>query len=103
MKVNARAMRVRTFCQPDSVIAKQIVDAQSLFNLLGAPDSQQVALQQVAQFFKVIVEREQHRGAQLLREQQRLTSVDTAMAAAGLDWPMRGNAQGLGSFAARGL
>ena len=58
MKVNARSMRIRTFCQPDSVIAKQIVDAQSFFNLLGVPAIQQVALQHVAEFFKVIVERE---------------------------------------------
>jgi hypothetical protein len=58
MKVNARSMAVRTFCQPDSVIAKQLVDSQSLFNLLGVPDAHQVALQHVAQFFKVIVERE---------------------------------------------
>jgi hypothetical protein len=61
LKVNARAMRIRTFCQPDSVIAKQLVDAQSLFNLLGVPDIQQLALQHVAQFFKVIVEREQQK------------------------------------------
>lgn len=58
MKVNARAMSVRTFCQPDSVIAKQLVDAQSTFKMLGVPDEQQVALAEIAQFFKVIVERE---------------------------------------------
>lgn len=61
MKANARAMRIRTFCQPDSVIAKQLVDAQSFFNLLGVPDVQQLALQHVAQFFKAIVEREENR------------------------------------------
>lgn len=58
MKVNARAIRVRTFCQPDAVIAKQLVDAQSLFNLLGVGDMQNRALAEVAQFFKAIVERE---------------------------------------------
>lgn len=58
MKVNARAMRARTFCQPDSVIAKQLVDAQSLFNLLGVSETQNRALGEVANFFKVIVERE---------------------------------------------
>ncbi|RGP66443.1 hypothetical protein FLONG3_8880 [Fusarium longipes] len=58
MKVNARAMSIRTFCQPDSVIAKQLVDAQSTFKMLGVPDEQQVALAEIAQFFKVIVERE---------------------------------------------
>ncbi|PHH83165.1 hypothetical protein CDD82_3330 [Ophiocordyceps australis] len=58
MKTNARQMRVRTFCQPDSVIAKQLVDAQSLFNLINVSNVQQVALAEIAQFFKVIVERE---------------------------------------------
>lgn len=58
MKVNARAMSIRTFCQPDSVIAKQLVDAQSLFKMLGISDAQQMALAEIAQFFKVIVERE---------------------------------------------
>ncbi|KAF4972803.1 hypothetical protein FSARC_703 [Fusarium sarcochroum] len=58
MKVNARAMCVRTLCQPDSVIAKQLVDAQSIFKLLGVPDQQQKMLAEIAQFFKVIVERE---------------------------------------------
>lgn len=60
MKVNSRAMRVRTFCQPDPVIAKQLVDSQSLFNTLGCSDGQQVSLAEIAQFFKVIVERERH-------------------------------------------
>ncbi len=59
MKVNARAMRVRTFCQPDSVIAKQLVDAQSLFDMIGVAKGAQVALGEIVQFFKVIVEREQ--------------------------------------------
>ncbi|KAF5694289.1 hypothetical protein FDENT_1311 [Fusarium denticulatum] len=59
MKVNARAMCVRTLCQPDSVIAKQLVDTQSTFKILDVPDYQQRALADIAQFFKVIVEREQ--------------------------------------------
>jgi hypothetical protein len=58
MKTNARAIAVRTFCQPDSVIAKQLVDAQSLFNLINAGEIQQLALAEIAQFFKVIIERE---------------------------------------------
>ncbi|QUC20805.1 uncharacterized protein UV8b_05046 [Ustilaginoidea virens] len=58
MKVHARAMRIRTFCQPDSVIAKQLVDSQSLFNMLNAPSSQQLALDEIAHFFKMIVSRE---------------------------------------------
>jgi hypothetical protein len=60
MKVNARAMRIRTFCQPDSVIAKQLVDAQSLFNMLGVARADDLALGEIAQFFKVCIEREQN-------------------------------------------
>jgi hypothetical protein len=59
MRTNARAMRVRTFCQPDTVIAKQLCDSQSLFNLIGCNEAQQIALAEILQFFKVIVEREQ--------------------------------------------
>lgn len=60
MKVNARAMRIRTFCQPDSVIAKQLVDSQSLFNMLGVARAEDLALAEIAQFFKVCIEREQN-------------------------------------------
>jgi hypothetical protein len=59
MRTNVRAMRIRTFCQPDSVIAKQLWDSQSLFNLLGCGEPQQLRLAEIAQFFKVIIEREQ--------------------------------------------
>ncbi|KAG5929866.1 hypothetical protein E4U42_004258 [Claviceps africana] len=58
MQTNARAMRIRTFCQPDSVIAKQLIDAQSLFNLLNVSRAPQHALAEIAHFFKTIVERE---------------------------------------------
>lgn len=57
MKTNARSMRIRTFCQLDSVIAKQVLDAQNLLRLLGSPESLQRPLEEVAQFFKVAVER----------------------------------------------
>lgn len=50
---------IRTFCQPDTVIAKQLLDAQSTFNLLGCSETQQIQLAEVIQFFKVILEREQ--------------------------------------------
>lgn len=59
MRVDARAMRIRTFCQPDTVVAKQLLDAQSLFNLIGCCEQQQIQLAEVIQFFKVILEREQ--------------------------------------------
>lgn len=57
MKTNARYMRIRTFCQPDSVIAKHVLDSQNLLRLLGSPESLQRPLEEVAQFFKVAVER----------------------------------------------
>ncbi|CAN8103820.1 unnamed protein product [Discula destructiva] len=60
MRVDARAMRIRTFCQPDTVVAKQLLDAQSLFNLVGCCEQQQIQLAEVIQFFKVILEREQN-------------------------------------------
>lgn len=60
MRVDARAMRIRTFCQPDTVVAKQLLDAQSLFNLIGCCEQQQIQLAEVIQFFKVILEREQN-------------------------------------------
>ncbi|XDG02859.1 hypothetical protein ABKA04_002474 [Annulohypoxylon sp. FPYF3050] len=59
MKVNARAMRIHTYCQPDPVIAKHILDAQGLMTLLDSPESVQVPLAEVSQFFKVVIEREE--------------------------------------------
>ncbi|PHH81111.1 hypothetical protein CDD80_2096 [Ophiocordyceps camponoti-rufipedis] len=58
MKSHARQMRLRTFCQPDFVIAKELVDSQSLFNLIDVSRVQQLALAEASQFFEVIVERE---------------------------------------------
>ncbi|KAI0385295.1 hypothetical protein F5Y04DRAFT_291958 [Hypomontagnella monticulosa] len=59
MKMNARVMRIRTFCQPDPVIAKHILDSQALLQLLDAPEQFQVTLEEGSQFFKAILEREQ--------------------------------------------
>ncbi|KAK7948022.1 uncharacterized protein PG986_008908 [Apiospora aurea] len=58
VKCNARVIRVRTLCQPDSVIAKHVLDAQALLSLLGAAEGMHRALAEVSQFFKVVVERE---------------------------------------------
>ncbi|KAL8365815.1 hypothetical protein RB595_004542 [Gaeumannomyces hyphopodioides] len=58
MRADARAMRVRTFCQPDLVMAKQLLDAQKLFNILGCPDHLQIQLHQVVRFFKLVLARE---------------------------------------------
>jgi hypothetical protein len=64
-KASARVMRVRTFCQPDTVIAKQLLDAQGLFNILGCPEDQQIKLAEIIAFFKAAVERAR---VQALRE-----------------------------------
>ena len=55
MKMNARNMRIRTFCQPDTTVAKHLVDSQSLFNLINASASQQIALAEIARFFKLLL------------------------------------------------
>jgi hypothetical protein len=60
MRVNARAIRIRTFCQPDSVIAKQLLDSQALLEMLACPPQQHIQLAEVVGFFKVVLEREQH-------------------------------------------
>lgn len=58
MKANARSMRIRTLCQPDSAIVKHILDSQSLLMLLGSQEGLQRGLAEVSQFFKVVLERE---------------------------------------------
>ena len=58
MKVNARSMRIRTLCQPDSAIVKHILDAQALLGLLGSQEGLQRGLAEASQFFRVILERE---------------------------------------------
>lgn len=56
IKVDAREMRVRTFCYPDSVISKHITDAQKLLQLLGARSEAQVTLARCAEFYRDIVQ-----------------------------------------------
>ncbi|KAL2160829.1 hypothetical protein VTH06DRAFT_1026 [Thermothelomyces fergusii] len=56
-KTNARVLRIRTYCQPDTVIAKQLLDSQSLFNILGCSEEQQIKLAEIVAFFKAAVER----------------------------------------------
>ena len=58
---------MRTFCQPDTVVAKQLLDAQGLFNILGCPEEQQIKLAEVVAFFKAAVER---RRVQVMMELQ---------------------------------
>ncbi|KAI6354202.1 hypothetical protein MCOR25_008710 [Pyricularia grisea] len=55
VKTDARAMRVRTFCQPDLVMAKQLLDAQKLFNILGCREHLQLQLHEAVRFFKLVV------------------------------------------------
>ncbi|RDA86351.1 hypothetical protein CP532_4328 [Ophiocordyceps camponoti-leonardi (nom. inval.)] len=71
MKAHARQMRIRTFCQPDSAIAKQLVDAQSLFDLINANRTQQLALSEATNFFEVIVERQREQRARRLQTARR--------------------------------
>ncbi|KAI0131152.1 hypothetical protein F4814DRAFT_158048 [Daldinia grandis] len=56
MKMNARNMRIRTHCQPDSVVAKHILDSQALMQLLNSPAVLQTSLAEVCQFFRTIIE-----------------------------------------------
>ncbi|KAI1499430.1 hypothetical protein F5X99DRAFT_419910 [Biscogniauxia marginata] len=58
MRMNARQMRARTYCQPDTVIFKHLSDALSFMRLIGTPEPKHTRLEQVAQFFKTIVARE---------------------------------------------
>ncbi|KAL1865256.1 hypothetical protein VTK73DRAFT_5417 [Phialemonium thermophilum] len=60
MKVDARAIRIRTFCQPDTVIAKQLSDAQGLYAILGCSEPERVQLAEIVQFFRAALERERY-------------------------------------------
>lgn len=84
MKSNARVLRIRTYCQPDTVIAKQLLDSQSLFNILGCPEEQHIKLAEIVAFFKAAIERERLRALQIQQQQQVPASAAAmAMAAAG--------------------
>ncbi|EAA34398.1 hypothetical protein GE21DRAFT_3095 [Neurospora crassa] len=61
-KLDARAMRIRTFCQPDTVVAKQLVGARALCGLLGAGDTEERKLGECVGFFRAVVEREVQKG-----------------------------------------
>ena len=58
VKRNARQMRSRTFCSPDSVVAKQLVDAQNLCEVVGVEGEEGRPVLEIVQFFRVCVERE---------------------------------------------
>lgn len=92
MRANARAMRVRTLCQPDSVIAKHVLDAQALLQLIGAAEGLHISLAEVSQFFKVVLERERAVAA----DQERKAAATAAAAAAAVGGgaaPARGGQQ----------
>jgi hypothetical protein len=69
-KGNARVLRLRTFCQPDTVVAKQLLDSQSLFNILGCPEEQQIKLAEIIAFFKAAIERRRLCDLQERQQQQ---------------------------------
>ncbi|KAL2132386.1 hypothetical protein VTI74DRAFT_3896 [Chaetomium olivicolor] len=88
MKANARVLRIRTFCQPDTVIAKQLLDSQSLFNILGCPEDQQIKLAEIIAFFKAAIERERMQARQD-KPETAAPSASAPVAAATLGSPMR--------------
>ncbi|KAI1269682.1 hypothetical protein F5Y18DRAFT_107029 [Xylariaceae sp. FL1019] len=57
MKVNARSMALHTFCSPDSVIARHVIDAQTFMTLINASDAKQQVLEAGAQMFRLCVDR----------------------------------------------
>ncbi|XXG97569.1 hypothetical protein Hte_003874 [Hypoxylon texense] len=75
MKMDARVMRVQTYCQPDSVIAKHILDSQRLLQLLDTPEQMQISLAEVSQFFKVAIEREDAKRAEKETEKTEKTVI----------------------------
>jgi hypothetical protein len=50
---DAKEMSIRTFCSPDSVVEKHIVDCYKTLYLLGAHPAQLLALREVHQYFHV--------------------------------------------------
>ncbi|KAL2263530.1 hypothetical protein VTK26DRAFT_6349 [Humicola hyalothermophila] len=79
MKANARVLRVRTYCQPDTVVAKQLLDSQNLFNILGAPEEQHIKLAEIIAFFKAAIERQR---LNAVVAAQQTSAIATASAAA---------------------
>ncbi|KAK3315384.1 hypothetical protein B0H66DRAFT_343399 [Apodospora peruviana] len=82
MKVNARALRIRTFCQPDTVIAKQLLDSQNLFNILGCPEQQQIQLAEITTFFKAVLERQRV----FAEREERATELRRTKSTSGEKW-----------------
>ncbi|KAF4120973.1 hypothetical protein GMORB2_2459 [Geosmithia morbida] len=68
MGTDARAMSVRTFCLPDSLVARHIIHAQSLFDLVGAAQTKHDALAEIASFFQVCIGRVKAQEATRLEE-----------------------------------
>jgi len=75
MKVDARSLSVRTFCQPDTVIAKQLLDSQHLLNCIGCQEQEQMQLAGITNLFKAAMERER---ALAKRNSQRISLHETA-------------------------
>ncbi|KAJ2901268.1 hypothetical protein MKZ38_002018 [Zalerion maritima] len=61
MRNHARAMRVRSFCHPDLVVHKQVLDARALGDIIGADPQARLAIDQIWIFFGRIVDREKRR------------------------------------------
>ncbi|KAK4462464.1 hypothetical protein QBC42DRAFT_157814, partial [Cladorrhinum samala] len=59
MRTDAKVMAVRSYCYPDTVIAKWLSDTLSLFSLIGAEDLQIAGIRGIQAFFQAVVSREQ--------------------------------------------
>jgi hypothetical protein len=72
-KQDAKEMSIRTFCSPDSMIEKHIVDCYKILGMLGAQPAQFLALSEVHQYFRGKVAKtraEEVTGARLLGIEQ---------------------------------
>ncbi|KAI0015077.1 hypothetical protein F4780DRAFT_765656 [Xylariomycetidae sp. FL0641] len=61
MKTDARSIRLHTYCHPDTVIAKHIMDSQALLHMLGSAEACRRAIEKCAIMFRAITEREKIR------------------------------------------
>ncbi|KAK4159456.1 hypothetical protein QBC43DRAFT_193378, partial [Cladorrhinum sp. PSN259] len=59
-RANAKLMAVRTYCYPDTVLAKWLVDAQNLYELIDVGQQELSVLQGIRQFFGERVQREEN-------------------------------------------
>jgi len=79
MRVNSRVMRIRTYCQPDTVISKQILDTQNLMNIIGCSEEEHVALASITNFYRDAIARDKvfhYDSAETITDMARLRNAD---------------------------